>query len=156
MPRGEDLAKSWSGCSKSIRFEDAEDETRSKTCAKRFRTILWRIGALKSVPRQMGVALHHFARAILFLTPSPRLRRKFSPKLSSRNMRSIPMYVGRRSSIFWPPIETTSRFEDEWLSSGHDAYDFRTVICDRDSIIAAISRERGRSASTTVATNEET
>ncbi len=51
-----------------------------------------------------------------------------------------------RSSILLSAEKNNFAFEDEWLSSGNEAIDFRTVYADRDTIMAIIAKERGRVA----------
>jgi type II secretory ATPase GspE/PulE/Tfp pilus assembly ATPase PilB-like protein len=155
MPRGEGPRKVLEWLLEEYPFEDAETKARLEDVREKIpHDTLGGLEALKSVPRQMGVALHHFCTGDPCFNAESAPSQKIFPEALLEKHAVYPMYVGRKIVYLLATDRNNFAFEDEWLSSGHDAYDFRTVICDRDSILAAISRERGRSASTTVATNE--
>ena len=105
--------------------------------------------ALKGLPRGLGLALHHLS------TGAPCFNAEFAPSqalfpealLEKHGV--YPMFCGRKIIYLLSCEKNNFAFEDEWLSSGNDAFDFRAVLAEKDAIIALINRERGRAAAST-------
>jgi len=60
-----------------------------------------------------------------------------------------PLYTGKKRIYLLSPERNIFSFEDEWLSFGHDLIPCTTVLANREGILAGISRNRGRSVSST-------
>lgn len=155
VPRGEGLRKVLDWMLDEYPFDDAE--TKDRLQAERDKINSDELGdlmALKKLPRQLGVALYHLCTGDpCFNAESAPPQTLFPEALMEKHV-VYPMYCGKKIVYLLSTERNNFAFEDEWLSSGHDAVDFRTVICEKESIVAAIARERGRAASTTVATTE--
>ncbi|MGH8047222.1 MAG: GspE/PulE family protein, partial [Chthoniobacterales bacterium] len=57
-----------------------------------------------------------------------------------------PLYCGKGLVYLLCSERENFAFEDEWLSTGSEEYRFIKVLCDRDGIFEAITRNRGRGA----------
>jgi type II secretory ATPase GspE/PulE/Tfp pilus assembly ATPase PilB-like protein len=67
-----------------------------------------------------------------------------------------PLYCGVKTVFLLSAEKENFGFEDEWLSGGNDPLVFRTVLAEREVIIATINRDRSRAAGTNAtATDQE-
>ncbi len=102
--------------------------------------------ALKGLPKHFAATVHHLA------TGEPCFNPEYAPSqtMFSENLLEkhavFPMYCGSKVVYLLSAEKNNFAFEDEWLSSGNAAIDFRTVYADRDTIMAIIAKERGRVA----------
>ncbi len=102
--------------------------------------------ALKGLPRHYAATVHHLA------TGEPCFNPEYAPSqtMFSENLLEkhavYPMYCGSKVVYLLSAEKNNFAFEDEWLSSGNEAIDFRTIYADRDTIMAIIAKERGRVA----------
>lgn len=155
-PRNEGLRKMLDWMLEEYPFEDPE--ARSRIEKERDRVSPDAAGgdllALSKLPRFMGVALYHLCTGDPCFNAESAPPQQMFPETMLEKHVVYPMYCGKKIIYLLSTERNNFAFEDEWLSSGHDAYDFRTVICEKESIIAAINRDRGKAASTSVATPE--
>ncbi len=154
-PRGEGLRKALDWMLEEYPFDDAEtkdrlQEERDKLNADELGDLM----ALKKLPRQLGVALYHLSTGDPCFNAESAPPQSIFPEALLEKHVVYPMYCGKKIIYLLSTDRNNFAFEDEWLSSGHDAVDFRTVICEKETILAAIARERGRAASTGVAATE--
>jgi type II secretory ATPase GspE/PulE/Tfp pilus assembly ATPase PilB-like protein len=154
-PRAEGLRKVLDWLLEEYPFEDPE--ARERLEKERDRIAPETVGdlmALKKMPRQMGVALYNLCTGDpCFNAECAPTQTLFPESLLEKHV-VYPMYCGKKIVYLLSTERNNFAFEDEWLSSGHEAFDFRTVICEKESIMAAIARDRGRAASTSVAAPE--
>lgn len=155
LPRGETLKKVLDWLLDEYPFDDPEvrehlEKERERVAPDSMGDIM----ALKKMPRQLGVALYHLCTGDLSFNAECAPSQTLFPETLLEKHAVYPMYCGQKVVYLLSTERNNFAFEDEWLSSGHEAFDFRTVICERESILAAINRDRGRAASTSVAAHE--
>lgn len=105
------------------------------------------ITALKNLPRDLGTALYRLCSCQPCFNPEYAPPQTVFPENLLEKHAVYPMYCGRKIVYLLSHEKNNFAFEDEWLSSGNDAFDFRIVYADRESILASVGRERTRSAS---------
>ncbi|PTX92831.1 hypothetical protein DB345_14340 [Spartobacteria bacterium LR76] len=102
--------------------------------------------ALKGLPRHYACTVHHLATGESCFNPEyAPSQTMFSENLLEKHA-VYPMYCGSKVVYLLSAEKNNFAFEDEWLSSGNEAIDFRTIYADRDTIMAIIAKERGRVA----------
>jgi len=150
LPRSEGLQSVLDWMLKEYPFEEAEMKSRLE---EEIRQIPANkpgdLYALKILPRSLGLALYHLS------TNEPCFNAEFAP---SQNLFPevllekhgvYPMFCGHNVVYLLSSDKNNFAFEDEWLSGGNAAYDFRTVLAEKEAILAVIARERGRAAAST-------
>jgi type II secretory ATPase GspE/PulE/Tfp pilus assembly ATPase PilB-like protein len=155
LPRGETLKKVLDWLLDEYPFDDPEvrehlEKERDRVAPDSMGDIM----ALKKMPRQLGVALYHLCTGDLSFNAECAPSQTLFPETMLEKHAVYPMFCGKKVVYLLSTERDNFAFEDEWLSSGHEAYDFRTVICEKESIVAAINRDRGRAASGPAATPE--
>lgn len=114
------------------------DENKSKT----FR----RPEDLGFLPRHVGVALHHIATGAPVFNPElAPPQNLFPPELLEKHC-VYPLHLGESTTYLLAENTSVYAFEDEWLSSGHEAMAIRAVLADGAAIRATIGRDRARTA----------
>ncbi len=103
-------------------------------------------GALKKLPRDLGVAIHHLATGDPCLNAECAPPQILFPESLLEKHGVYPLFCGKKVVYLLSHEKNNFAFEDEWLSSGHDIFDFRSVFCDAEEIAKVIARERGRTA----------
>ncbi|MFZ4681719.1 MAG: GspE/PulE family protein [Terrimicrobiaceae bacterium] len=150
LPRSEGLQRVLDWMLKEYPFEESEmrsrleEEIRQAAASKP-----GDLYALKILPRSLGLALYHLS------TDEPCFNAELAPS-QTRFPEALlekhgvyPMYCGRKVVYLLSSEKNNFAFEDEWLSGGNDVFDFRTVLAEKEAIMAVISRERGRAAAST-------
>lgn len=107
--------------------------------------------ALRNLSRGLGLAIYYLATGEFCFNAECAPRQSRFPETLLEKHGVYPLYSGSKVVYLLSKDKNSFAFEDEWLSSGNAAYDFRTVLADRDAILGTINRERSRSASQTQA-----
>jgi Type II secretory pathway, ATPase PulE/Tfp pilus assembly pathway, ATPase PilB len=154
-PRAEGLRKVLDWLLEEYPFDDPE--ARQRLEKERDRVAPETSGdlmALKKMPRQLGVALYSLCTGDPCFNAECAPTQTLFPETMLEKHAVYPMFCGKKVVYLLSTERNNFAFEDEWLSTGHEAYDFRTVICEKESIMAAISRDRGRAAASSVSVPE--
>ncbi len=112
------------------------------------------LSALKNFPKDLGQAFYRLCSCEPCFNADYAPPQNIFPEVLLEKHGVFPMYCGRKIVYLLSSQKNNYAFEDEWLSSGNDAYDFRTVYSDRETILAVINRERGRTASAATVTQQ--
>jgi type II secretory ATPase GspE/PulE/Tfp pilus assembly ATPase PilB-like protein len=129
-------------------FEDSE--ARSKVARERDKVVQDELGdtsAIRKLSRQLGTAIFHLATGDHVLSAELAPPQDLFPEPLLEKHVVYPMFRGKKSVFLLATERNCFAFEDEWLSSGNDPIEFRVVLCDKESILEAIGRDRGRAAS---------
>jgi len=102
--------------------------------------------ALRHLSRGLGLALYYLATGEFCFNAECAPRQSRFPETLLEKHGVYPLYCGSKVVYLLSKDKNSFAFEDEWLSSGNPAYDFRTVLAEREAIIGTINRERSRSA----------
>ncbi|MEI6034289.1 MAG: GspE/PulE family protein [Verrucomicrobiae bacterium] len=102
--------------------------------------------SIKSLPSHFGLALRYLStREACFNAEHAPPQILFPDSLLEKHS-VYPLYCGVKTVFLLSAEKENFGFEDEWLSGGNDPLDFRTVLAEREGIIATINRDRSRSA----------
>jgi len=104
------------------------------------------ITALKKLSRDLGAAVHHLATGEPCFNPECAPPQVIFPESLLEKHGVYPLFCGRKVVYLLSHEKNNFAFEDEWLSGGHEIFDFRCVYSDSDAIAKVIARERGRTA----------
>jgi type II secretory ATPase GspE/PulE/Tfp pilus assembly ATPase PilB-like protein len=105
-----------------------------------------RTSDFKLLPRHYGVAFTSLARHELCFNPEHAPAQNYFPDTLLEKHAVYPLHCGKNHVFLLSPERTGYAFEDEWISLGHEPIEITRVLADRDSIIEAIVRNRGRAA----------
>ncbi|MDX2079770.1 MAG: GspE/PulE family protein [Terrimicrobiaceae bacterium] len=109
---------------------------------------------VKALPPHFATALRHLCTGEACFNAEHAPPQTIFPESLLEKHAVYPMYVGQKTVFLLSAQRENFGFEDEWLSSGNDPLDFRTVLAEREAILATINRERSRSVSTAAAAPE--
>jgi len=108
-----------------------------------------RVGDYKLLPRDHGVAFNYMtSRRSIFAAESAPPQDLFPDSLLEKHS-VYPVYQGKTTVYLLAADRDNYTFEDEWHSSGQDPIRIVKVLADAEGIREAISRNRGRSSSST-------
>lgn len=110
--------------------------------------------ALRKLSHNLGLALYYLATGEFCFNAEYAPPQSIFPEALLEKHGVYPLYCGSRIVYLLATDKNSFAFEDEWLSSGNDAFDFRTVLADAPAILSIINRERSRIAATGQATVE--
>ena len=98
---------------------------------------------MKSLPPGLGPALRHLCTGEQCFDASlaPK-QNEFVESLLEKHA-VFPLFVGQKVIYLLSSQKRVFGFEDEWLSQTSDAREIKVVLCDKESIIRVISRDRG-------------
>ena len=113
-----------------------------------------RIADFKLLPRGYGVAFTHIARDEPAFNPDYAPAQTVFPDPLLEKHGVYPLFCGPRDVHLLTAERNNFAFEDEWLSTGSTEYRFVKLLADRDAILEAIARHRGRSLSAGAAAND--
>lgn len=114
------------------------------------------LAGVKTLPLNYGLALRRLCGGELCFNADHAPPQTIFPDALLEKHAVFPMYAGCKTVFLLSAEKDNFAFEDEWLSTGNDACNFRTVLAERETIIATINRDRTRSAaSATVAPDGE-
>jgi type II secretory ATPase GspE/PulE/Tfp pilus assembly ATPase PilB-like protein len=103
------------------------------------------LASVKSLPSNFGPALRRLSTGDSCFNAEHAPPQTMFPETLLEKHGVYPLFIGSKTCFLLSSQKENFAFEDEWLSSGHQTFAFRTVFCDREAIIAAINRERSRS-----------
>lgn len=131
-----------------------EDESRSKVERARADVVgipLNSLSSVKSLPANYASAIRSLCTGEPSFNAEHAPPQTLFPEALLEKHSVFPMYCGSRTIFLLSAEKDNFAFEDEWLSSGQDRLKFRTVLAEKEAIIATINRERSRSVSAPVA-----
>jgi len=108
-----------------------------------------RISDFKLLPKNYGVALTHVTRGEAVFNPEYAPSQTVFPDTMLEKHSVFPLYCGKEHVHLLVAERDNFAFEDEWLSTGSQEFRFTKVLADRESILEAIARTRGRSVQST-------
>ena len=104
--------------------------------------------SIKTLPAGFGAALRHLCTAEACFNASLAPRQKEFPDALLEKHAVYPLFSGVQKVYMLSSQKKLFSFEDEWLSSASDSREFISVLCDKESILRVISRERGSATAT--------
>jgi type II secretory ATPase GspE/PulE/Tfp pilus assembly ATPase PilB-like protein len=104
--------------------------------------------SIKTLPAGFTAALRHLCTADACFNASLAPRQKEFPDALLEKHAVYPLFSGVHKVYMLSSQKKLFSFEDEWLSSASDSREFVSVLCDKESILRVISRERGSSTAT--------
>lgn len=113
------------------------------------------LNSVKSLPSHYGIALRYLSTGEASFNAEHAPPQNLFPEALLEKHAVYPMYCGAKTIFLLSQEKENFSFEDEWLSGGNDPMVFRAVLAEKESIVAAINRDRSRSAATTTVTNEQ-
>ncbi len=150
LPRNEGLQNVLNWLLKQYPFEEPdmvsrlEDEVRQVT-----NSMPADLYALKTLTRGLGLCLYHLSTGEFCFNAEFAPSQTLFPEAMLEKHGVYPMYCGHKVIYLLSSEKNNFAFEDEWLSGGNDPFDFRTVLAEKEAILAVIARERGRTAAST-------
>lgn len=148
LPRGDGLQRILDWLLKEYPFDD-DEEVRSRLEQER-QTLSPSspadFTALKSLSRNLGLALYHLATDEPCFSADCAPPQTVFPESLLEKHGVYPLFCGPKIVYLLSHEKNNFSFEDEWLSGGNDALSFRTVLAEKEGILAMINRERGRAA----------
>ncbi len=139
-------------------FYPFEDDTRNKL--ERARPDLSGLAvdaltSIKSLPTHFGLALRYLAAGDHCFNAEHAPPQSIFPEALLEKYGVYPLYCGVKTVFLLSAEKENFAFEDEWLSGGNDPLVFRTVLSERETIIATINRDRSRSVTTSAAATDQ-
>ncbi len=113
------------------------------------------LNSIKTLPTHYGIALRYLSSGEACFNAEHAPPQNLFPESLLEKHAVYPMYCGLKTVFLLSSEKENFGFEDEWLSGGNDPLVFRTILAEKEAIIAAINRDRSRSVSTSAATNEQ-
>ena len=129
----------------SYPMADVEREKLKKLVEERGSKPVNGLDDLKFLPRHYGVAiiaLHTPGQQIYNPEEAPGQSLFPDSLLEKHNV--YPLHCSDQHVWLLSAVPSTYAFEDEWLSSGHDAIRITNILADPSAISGAIARNRGR------------
>lgn len=102
--------------------------------------VLWKMS------RSLGVALHYLNTGEACFNPEHAPSQNLIPDSLLEKHGVYPLFTGFHVVYLLSENKHNFAFEDEWLSTGHESYEFRSVRAEREAILKVIERERSRKA----------
>ena len=97
---------------------------------------------LKSLPPGFGTALRHLCTGEAVFNAGLAPRQSEFPDTMLEKHAVFPLYVGHQTVYLLSSAKEIFAFEDEWLASNTDDRTFRPVLCDKESILRVVNRDR--------------
>lgn len=104
-----------------------------------------RVADFKLLPRGYGVAFTHISRGEPAFNPEYAPSQSVFPDALLEKHCVYPLYCGKHCVHLLAAESGNFAFEDEWLSTGSQEFHFTKLLADRETILEAIARNRGRS-----------
>ena len=101
---------------------------------------------LKSLPPGFGAALRHLCTGEAVFNAALAPRQSEFPDTLLEKHAVFPLYIGRKTVFLLSSAKEIFAFEDEWLASNTDDRTFRPVLCDKESILRVVNRDRSNAA----------
>lgn len=154
LPRHEGLQRILDWLLKEYPFED-DEEVRTRLEQERQQlspSAPADYSVLKNLSRNLGLALYHLATDEPCFSADCAPTQNLFPEALLEKHGVYPLFCGDKVVYLLSHEKNNFSFEDEWLSSGNEALSFRTVLAEKEGIIALIGRERGKAAANTTVT----
>jgi type II secretory ATPase GspE/PulE/Tfp pilus assembly ATPase PilB-like protein len=113
------------------------------------------LSSIKSLPSHYGIALRYLSTGDACFNAEHAPPQNLFPESLLEKHAVYPMHCGVKTIFLLSAEKENFAFEDEWLSGGHDPLVFRTVLAEKEAIIAAINRDRSRSVATSAAAGDQ-
>ena len=113
------------------------------------------LNAIKSLPSHYGLALRYLSTGEACFNAEHAPPQHLFPESLLEKYAVYPMYCGLKTVFLLSAEKENFGFEDEWLSGGNDPLVFRTILAEKEAIIAAINRDRSSSVATSAAANDQ-
>lgn len=111
--------------------------------------------ANKTLPTHFGLALRYLSTGEMCFNAEHAPPQSLFPESVLEKHAVYPLHCGHKTAFILSAEKENFAFEDEWLSGGNDPLVFRTVLAERESIIATINRDRSRSVGAASAAAEQ-
>jgi len=103
----------------------------------------------KVLPPGYALALHHLSTGDFAFNAEHAPAQQYFPDSLLEKHTVYPLYIGHQSVYLLSEDRYNFAFEDEWLSRGQDPVKWVPVLADREAIVGALGRSRGKSATPT-------
>ncbi|MEI6492683.1 MAG: ATPase, T2SS/T4P/T4SS family, partial [Verrucomicrobiota bacterium] len=113
------------------------------------------LSSVKSLPSHYGIALRYLSTGDACFNAEHAPPQNLFPESLLEKHAVYPMYCGVKTVFLLSAEKENFAFEDEWLSGGNDAMVFRTILAEKEAILAAINRDRSRSVATSAAAEDQ-
>jgi type II secretory ATPase GspE/PulE/Tfp pilus assembly ATPase PilB-like protein len=111
--------------------------------------------AIKTLPSHYGLALRYLSTGEACFNAEHAPPQNLFPESLLEKYAVYPLNCGIKTVFLLSAEKENFGFEDEWLSGGNDPLVFRTVLAEKEAIVAAINRDRSRSVATTAAAEDQ-
>ena len=111
--------------------------------------------SVKSLPTHYGLALRYLSTGEPCFNAEHAPPQAIFPEALLEKHAVYPLHCGHKTVFILSAEKENFVFEDEWLSGGNDPMAFRTVLAERETIIATINRDRSRSVGANAASAEQ-
>ncbi len=111
--------------------------------------------SVKSLPTHYGLALRYLSTGEACFNAEHAPPQAVFPEALLEKHGVYPLHCGHKTVFILSAEKENFAFEDEWLSGGNDPLVFRTVLAERETIIATINRDRSRAVGTSAAATEQ-
>ncbi|MEM9479660.1 MAG: GspE/PulE family protein [Verrucomicrobiota bacterium] len=146
-PKAADLHDALQWFIENYPMEAEEKENFEKIAKENASVDLESFNDFKNIPRHYGPAMHYFVTGEAIFNPEEApAQERFPDQLLEKHC-VYPMFIGEKRIYLLSPTKSVYGFEDEWVASGNDPFEFIPVIADADAIRSAIGRNRGRNTS---------
>ncbi|MBE2204256.1 MAG: type II/IV secretion system protein [Chthoniobacterales bacterium] len=113
------------------------------------------LASIKTLPSQYGLALRYLSTGEACFNAEHATPQNLFPEALLEKHAVYPLHCGVKTVFLLSAEKENFGFEDEWLSGGNDPMVFRTVLGEKEAIIAAINRDRSRSVATSAAAEDQ-
>lgn len=111
--------------------------------------------SVKSLPSHYGIALRYLSTGEACFNAEHSSPQNLFPESLLEKHAVYPLYCGVKTVFLLSAEKENFGFEDEWLSGGNDPLVFRTILAEKEAIIAAINRDRSRSVATSATADDQ-
>lgn len=111
--------------------------------------------AIKTLPSHYGLALRYLSTGEACFNAEHAPPQNLFPESLLEKHAVYPLNCGVKTVFLLSAEKENFGFEDEWLSGGNDPLVFRTVLAEKEAIVAAINRDRSSSVATTAAAEDQ-
>ncbi len=141
-----------------MEFYPFEDDVRSKLERAKEDLSAASVDSLltnKTLPTHFGLALRYLSTGEMCFNAEHAPPQSLFPESVLEKHAVYPLHCGHKTVFILSAEKENFAFEDEWLSGGNDPLVFRTVLAERESIIATINRDRSRSVGAAAAASDQ-
>ena len=127
--------------------QDRERLERNRHQLMAAKAMRWR--DFKVLPRGYSLAVHYLTTGEFCFNADHAPPQDYFPEVLLEKHCVYPLFCGKKHIYLLSEDRFNFAFEDEWLSRGQEPVDWRPVLAEREAILSAIGRSRGRSAALT-------